>query len=74
MEMQKWFNSLSLLSSISVFVLLFICGLLLIASRLSNYTPIGVGIGIALIIESIILLYKKYYSTKQIISNNDEEE
>ena len=44
------------------------------ASRLSNYTPIGVGIGIALIIESIILLYKKYYSTKQIISNNDEEE
>ena len=54
--------------------MLFICGLLLIASRLINYTPIGVGIGIALIIESIILLYKKYYSTKQIISNNDEEE
>jgi|TARA_B110001454_G_scaffold187720_1_gene185245 membrane-bound ClpP family serine protease len=72
--MQKWFNNLNLVSSISFCVLLSIGGALLIVFRLNNYTPIGVGIGIALIIESIILIYKKYYSTNQISSNDKEEE
>ena len=63
-NMQKWFNNLNLLSSIIVCVLLTIVGISLIVLRMNNHIPIGVGIGILLIIESIILLYKKYFSTK----------
>ena len=61
--MQKWFNNLNLISSIIVCGLLIIGGISLIMLRMNDYTPIGAGIGILLIIESIILLYKKYYST-----------
>ena len=62
--MQKWFNNLNLLSSIIVCGLLAIGGISLIVLRMNNHTPIGAGIGILLIIESIILIYKKYFSTK----------
>ena len=62
--MQKWFNNLNLLSSIIVCGLLTIGGISLIALRMNNHTPIGAGIGIFLIIESIILIYRKYFSTK----------
>ena len=61
--MQKWFNNLNLLSTIIVCCLLTIGGISLIMLRMNDYTPIGAGIGILLMIESIILLYKKYCST-----------
>ena len=63
-QMQKWFNNLNLLSSIILCGLLTIGGISLIMLRMNNHTPIGAGIGILLIIESIILIYKKYFSTK----------
>ena len=62
--MQKWFNNLNPISSIVICGLLIIGGISLIALRLNNQTPIGVGIGVLLIIESIILIYKKYFSAK----------
>ena len=62
--MQKWFNKLNLLSTVIICVLLNFGGISLIILRLKNHTPFGVGIGLFLIVESIILLYKKYFSTK----------
>ena len=62
--MQKWFNNLNLQSSIIICGLLTVGGMSLIVLRMNNHTPIGAGIGILLIIESIILIYKKYFSTK----------
>ena len=62
--MQKWFNNLNLLWTIIASVLLIIGGVSLIIFRLKNHIPIGVGIGLLFIVESIILLYKKYFSTK----------
>ncbi len=62
--MQKWFNNLNLLWTIVVSVFLNISGISLIVFRLNNHIPIGVGVGLFLIVESIILIYKKFFSTK----------
>ena len=62
--MQKWFNNLNLLWTVVVSVFLNISGISLIVFRLNNHIPIGVGVGLFLIVESIILIYKKYFSTK----------
>ena len=62
--MQKWFNNLNLLWTIVASVFLNIFGISLIVFRLNNHIPIGVGVGLFLIVESIILIYKKYFSTK----------
>tara|TARA_A100001011_G_scaffold285835_1_gene296414 strand:- start:63 stop:251 length:189 start_codon:yes stop_codon:yes gene_type:complete len=59
--MQKWFNQLNLTSSIIICCLLVLGGVSLIFLRISKDIPFGLGIGVLLIIEAIILLYKKYF-------------
>ena len=65
LNMQKWFNKLDLIPSIFTCAIISIVGVLLILFRLKNHTPIGVGIGIGLIIESLILIYRKYISNSK---------
>ena len=71
--MQKWFNNHNLISSVAVFALMFFGGSYLIILRHNNQIGFGYAIGLAIVIESIILMYKKYYKTSQ-NSISDEEE
>ena len=57
--MQEWFNKLNLTYSILISTLMFVLGVSLIFMRLNGNLPIGF-IGLGLIIESLILLYKKF--------------
>jgi len=57
--MQEWFNKLNLTYSILISTFMFVLGVSLIYMRLNGHLPIGL-IGLGLIIESLILLYKKY--------------
>ena len=52
---------------------MFFCGVYLIFLRHNNQIGFGYAIGLALVIESIVLMYKKYYKTSQ-NSISDEEE
>ena len=60
--MQKWFNNLSLSSTLIACSILAIGGIALIILRLNNDTPFGLGIGALLVFEPILLLYKKYFA------------
>ena len=71
--MQKWFNSQSLISSIAMIAFMFFGGAYLIILRHNDQIGFGYAIGLALIIEPIILMYKKYYISSQ-NSISDEEE
>tara|TARA_B100002052_G_scaffold197268_1_gene179967 strand:+ start:515 stop:730 length:216 start_codon:yes stop_codon:yes gene_type:complete len=71
--MQKWFNSQNLISSVAIVSFMFFGGTYLIILRHSNQIGFGYAIGLALVIESIVLMYKKYYKTSQ-NSISDEEE
>ena len=71
--MQKWFNNQNLISSVAIVALMFFGGSYLIFLRHNNQIGFGYAIGLALVIESIVLIYKKYYKTSQ-NSINDEEE
>ncbi len=52
---------------------MFFCGAYLIIMRHNDQIGFGYAIGLALIIEPIILMYKKYYMSSQ-NSISDEEE
>ena len=71
--MQKWFNNLNLISSIAIIAFMFFSGVYLIFLRHNVKIGFGYAIGLALIIEPIILMYKKYYRSSQ-NSISDEEE
>ena len=71
--MQEWFNSQNLISSIAIIAFMFFCGVYLIIMRHNDQIGFGYAIGLALIIEPIILMYKKYYMSSQ-NSISDEEE
>ena len=62
--MQNWFNKLNLTYTLIICSILAIVGIALIFLRINNDTPYGLGMGALLVIESIILLYKKYFSGK----------
>ena len=71
--MQKWFNNLNLISSIAIIAFMFFSGAYLIFLRHNNQIGFGYAIGLALIIEPIILMYKKYYrSSKNSIIDEEE--
>ena len=71
--MQKWFNSQNLISSIAIIAFMFFCGAYLIIMRHNDQIGFGYAIGLALIIEPIILMYKKYYrSSKNSIIDEEE--
>ena len=71
--MQKWFNNQNFISSAAIVAFMFFCGTYLIFLRHNNQIGFGYAIGLALVIESIVLMYKKYYKTSQ-NSISDEEE
>ena len=71
--MQKWFNNQNLILSVAIVAFMFFGGTYLIILRHSNQIRFGYAIGLALVIESIVLMYKKYYKTSQ-NSISDEEE
>ena len=58
--MKKWFNKLNLTYSILICALLSVIGVSLIFMRFNGHLPIGIFIGLGFIIESLILLYKKF--------------
>ena len=62
--MKKWFNQLNLTNSILICCFLVIGGISLILLRINKLTPFGFGIGFILVIEAIVLSYKKYLGDK----------
>ena len=71
--MQKWFNNLNLISSIAIIAFMFFSGAYLIFLRHNDQIGFGYAIGLALIIESVILVFKKYYKSSQNIISDEEE-
>ena len=70
--MQKWFNNISKESSIVISFLLIIVGSYFFYLRYSNQIGFGYFIGVGILIETIILNYKRYYNSIKL--TNDEEE
>jgi len=70
--MQKWFNNLSKESSIVISFLLLIIGSYFFYIRYTNQIGFGYFIGVGILIETIILNYKRYYNSIKL--TNDEEE
>ena len=70
--MQKWFNNLSTASSVAISFLLIIIGSYFFYLRYTNYIGFGYFIGVGILIETVILNYKKYYGSNKL--KNEEEE
>ena len=70
--MQKWFNNLSKESSIVISFLLLIIGSYFFYIRYTNQIGFGYFIGAGILIETMILNYKKYYDPNKL--TNEEEE
>jgi len=70
--MQKWFNNLRIGSSIAMSFLFIIIGVYLFNLRYTNQIGLGYFIGIGILVETIILNYKKYFFTNKLV--NDEEQ
>ena len=70
--MQKWFNNLSKESSIVISFLLLIIGSYFFYIRYTNQIGFGYFIGAGILIETMILNYKKYYDPNKLA--NEEEE
>ena len=58
--MQNWFNNLNIVNTILFVFLLNTIGVTIIYLKLNGIIPMGYFIGVGLIIESFIILYKKY--------------
>ena len=58
--MQNWFNNLNSVNTILFVLLLDTIGVTIIYLKLNGIIPMGYFIGVGLIIESFIILYKKY--------------
>tara|TARA_B100000902_G_C27037803_1_gene777807 strand:- start:440 stop:751 length:312 start_codon:yes stop_codon:yes gene_type:complete len=58
--MQNWFNNLNSVNTILFVLLLDTIGVTIIYLKLNGIIPVGYFIGIGLVIESFIILYKKY--------------
>ena len=70
--MQKWFNNLSTILSIATSLIFTIIGVYLFYLRYTNQIGFGYFIGIGIIVETMILNYKKHYGANKL--NNGEEE
>tara|TARA_B100001093_G_scaffold139430_1_gene132005 strand:- start:8731 stop:9033 length:303 start_codon:yes stop_codon:yes gene_type:complete len=60
--MKSWFNNLNTVNTIIVCFAANIVGLATVYLRLKGMIPIGAFVGIGIFFETIILLYKKYFS------------
>ena len=58
--MQNWFNNLNSVNTILFVLLLDIIGVTIVYLKVSGIIPMGYFIGVGLVIESFIILYKKY--------------
>ena len=70
--MQKWFNNLRTGTSLAISFLLIIVGLYFFYIRYTNQIGFGYFIGVGILIETMILNYKKYYNPNKL--TNEEEE
>ena len=70
--MQKWFNNLRTGTSLAISFLLIIVGLYFFYIRYTNQIGFGYFIGVGILIETVILNYKKYYDPNKLA--NEEEE
>jgi len=70
--MQKWFNNLNTGLSIVFSFVLIIIGAYSFYLRYSNQIGFGYFIGTGILIETMILNYKKYYDPNKL--TNEEEE
>jgi len=70
--MQKWFNNLSTGTSIAISLLLIIVGSYFFYIRYTNQIGFGYFIGVGILIETIILNYKRYYISIK-LTNGEEE-
>ena len=70
--MQKWFNNLSTGPSLAISFLLIIVGSYFFYIRYTNQIGFGYFIGVGILIETVILNYKKYYDPNKLA--NEEEE
>ena len=72
-SMQKWFNSLSNPQSIAFTLIFFMIGVYIFRLRISHQIGFGYFISIGILIEAMILNYKKYLVGKNIKTNNEGE-
>tara|TARA_B100001142_G_C14330557_1_gene653938 strand:- start:1762 stop:1974 length:213 start_codon:yes stop_codon:yes gene_type:complete len=70
--MQKWFNNLRTGTSLAISFLLIIVGLYFFYIRYTNQIGFGYFIGVGILIETMILNYKKYFNPHKL--TNEEEE
>lgn len=71
--MQKWFNKLSIAQSIITTIIFILIGAYFFYLRSTDQIGFGYFIGIGIVIETMILNYKKYLSTFRRKSNDEEE-
>ncbi len=71
--MQKWFNKLSNAQSIITTIIFIFVGAYFFYLRNTGQIGFGYFIGIGIVIETMILNYKKYFSTDNWKSNDEEE-
>ena len=71
--MQKWFNNLSNSHSIPVTIIFILVGAYFFYLRYTGQIGFGYFIGIAIVIETMILNYKKYFGLDN-HKDGDEEE
>ena len=71
--MQKWFNKLSIAQSIITTIIFILIGAYFFYLRNTDQIGFGYFIGIGIVIETMILNYKKYLSTYSRKSNDEEE-
>ena len=64
--MQKWFNNLSATLSIATSFIFIIIGIYLFYLRYTNQIGFGYFIGIGIVVETMILNYKKNYGANKL--------
>ena len=71
--MQKWFNNLSNAKSITITVIFIFVGTYFFYLRITDQIGFGYFIGVGIVIETMILNYKKYFGANN-LKNIEEEE
>jgi len=71
--MQDWFNRLSAWTTVLFCFSINLVGIAFIYLRLNGLIPIGIFVGILIFIETLILIYKKYFDKPSNKVNKDQD-
>ena len=71
--MQKWFNSLGNTHSILITILFILVGAYFFYLRITDQIGFGYFIGLGILVETIILNYKKYTNSEAASDYGEEE-